>query len=332
MRFFHENGLVVQNGCKIAIDSTKPQNAELAVITHAHSDHVFSGKSFGGKFLASEETAALLKGKMGECCFDARKFKDSMEIGESKVSLENSGHILGSSQVIVEGDKKAVITSDFQLKEGLLLPKAEMHDCDVLVIESTFGKPCFSFPERQEVYEDIGKWVSQNSREGKFSVLAGYSLGKAQELCKVLAEYSAEIPAVHEKVFDFNKVYESFGVDVGKFEKIGNNLKEFNAAIIPPTLAGKGFVQALQISLGRKVVSGIATGWGFYSKTFDKSFPLSDHADFSQLLEYAEQSGAKRIFTMHGFSKELARHLSRKGHNASALCDKGQKSLSEFIE
>ncbi|RLG70858.1 MAG: exonuclease, partial [Candidatus Iainarchaeum archaeon] len=54
-------------------------------------------------------------------------------------------------------------------------------------------------------------------------------------------------------------------------------------------------------------------------RLFDKAFPLSDHADFKQLLRYVEQSNAKRIYTYHGFAKEFASYLNKKGYSAKVL-------------
>lgn len=348
MRFFDDNGLFVSNGCTIAVDSSKPAQADLAVITHAHSDHVFSSKSFEGKVLASKETVELLNGRLGKNPFGksvcgktpfrereivGREYSEKFKFEDFEISLESSCHILGSAQVVLESEKRVVVTSDFQLQDSLMLPKAEVQKADVLVIESTFGKPEYAFPERHKVYEEIGKWVGDNARQGRFTVLAGYSLGKAQELTKIVNEFSAEIPVVHEKVFEFNKAYEKLGAKIGEFEKLNDNLKDFNVAILPPTLICKDFLQALSISTGKKVCAGVATGWSFYSNAFNKVFALSDHADFQQLMHYVQESEAKRVLTTHGFAKEFARHLKRKlGINAMPLGSKGQKSIQDFLD
>jgi len=338
MRFFDDNGLFISNGCTIAVDSSKPAQAGLAIITHAHSDHLPSSKNYGGKILASKETVELLNGRLGKnpCGkkeFVGKKYSEKFKFEDFEIRLKSSCHILGSAQVVLESEKKVVVTSDFQLQDSLMLPKAEVQKADVLVIESTFGIPQYAFPERHRVYEEIGKWVSNNARDGKFTVLAGYSLGKAQELTKIVNEFSDEIPVVHEKVFEFNKTYEKLGVKIGEFEKLNNNLKDFNVAILPPTLVCKDFLQALSISTGKKVSAGVATGWEFYSNAFNKVFALSDHADFQQLVHYVQESEAKRVLTTHGFVREFARHLKRKlGINAMPLSSKGQKSIQDFLD
>ena len=59
----------------------------------------------------------------------------------------------------------------------------------------------------------------------------------------------------------------------------------------------------------------------------DAVFPLSDHADFSELCCYAEQVGATMTYTVLGFDEDLAAHLRRRGINARPLCAPMQLSL-----
>jgi Cft2 family RNA processing exonuclease len=46
--------------------------------------------------------------------------------------------------------------------------------------------------------------------------------------------------------------------------------------------------------------------------------PLSDHADYDELVHLARESGAERIITMHGAPK-FAAHLRELGLNAEHL-------------
>jgi putative mRNA 3-end processing factor len=59
----------------------------------------------------------------------------------------------------------------------------------------------------------------------------------------------------------------------------------------------------------------------------DEAIPLSDHADFAQLVSYAEATGARRIFTVHGFAEELAQALAARGLRASPLREHIQLEL-----
>jgi putative mRNA 3-end processing factor len=51
----------------------------------------------------------------------------------------------------------------------------------------------------------------------------------------------------------------------------------------------------------------------------DRGFVLSDHADWSGLLETIEATGAERIGVTHGQTAALVRWLGERGHDAWSL-------------
>jgi Cft2 family RNA processing exonuclease len=64
----------------------------------------------------------------------------------------------------------------------------------------------------------------------------------------------------------------------------------------------------------------------------DAAFPLSNHADFDQLVEYVKGSQAKKVYTIHGFKDSFAQDISRKlGISARAIPHIKQNSLSSFL-
>jgi hypothetical protein len=67
-------------------------------------------------------------------------------------------------------------------------------------------------------------------------------------------------------------------------------------------------------------VSVAVTGWAIDPSTkyrwgVDHALPLSDHADFDELLETAERVGAEEIVCVHG-PREFVGHLRAAGFNA----------------
>lgn len=327
----HCNGGIVLGENELVIDPLNGKSvAENAFISHAHSDHA-QVKNRHKNYFMSKETHSLIKtrnkvkGKIREV-----KRGEKIKLDSCTVSLHPSGHILGSNQIKVEGAKTIVFTSDFRLQKSLLFEGAEILPSDILVIESTFGLPEYVFPEREKIYEEMSEWMNENLSKKRFLVLGGYSIGKAQELTRIVNEFTDEVPLVHEKIFNANKVYEDNGVKLGKYIKLGQNLKESNVLIMPPHLMEESFLHYLSLSLGKSVVGGIATGWDFYRKGV-RGFPLSDHADFNQLMHYVRESSPKQVFTHHGFAKEFAHSIKRKlGINARPLDGGSQRILSEF--
>jgi len=325
MDIYHHRGLFVGH---VAIDPKKSCKEEKAFISHGHADHVATNKTT--EYFCTPETADIIESRYKqEAKLKPLAFGKKLQLNGSSVSLHNSGHILGSAQVLVEGSKTVAVTADFKTQDSIIQKGALPLKCDVLVAESTFGLPSYSFPKREDVYEQIGKFVKEKSRKG-FVVLAGYSLGKAQELTKVVNDYANATPLVHESVFGNNEVYKNHGVKLGNYLKLDHNLEESSVLIMPPSLVNHNLLQVLEFSLHKKVFSGMATGWGFRNG-FDEIFPLSDHADFQQLMDYVKEAEPKLVLTTHGSEKEFASYVRRRlGIAARPLGAKGQKTITEY--
>src|SRR2546428_1384408 len=78
--------------------------------------------------------------------------------------------------------------------------------------------------------------------------------------------------------------------------------------------------------------TAVLTGWAvdpncrFRCQT-DAAFPLSDHADFNELLELVKRVSPKQVFTLHGFAAEFAETLRHLGFDAQALSEEDQLAL-----
>ncbi len=321
------NGILI--GEKLAIDPRRKSACSNVIISHAHADHVKLNKE--SQFFFSEGTMAIIESRYSKVVKpNTIAFGKKQEIGGVGVTAVNSGHILGGVSLHIDTEKTIGITTDFKTQDSLIQKGAKPIDCDVLIIESTFGLPSFTFPDRQDVYEEMGSWIKEKSKQG-FVVLAGYALGKAQELTAVCNEYAGIEPLVHERVFDNNRVYEKMGTKLGGYIKLDHNLSDSPVLIMPPSLVNHNIKQVLEYSLEKRVFSAFATGWGFRS-SYDKVFSLSDHADFPQLMDYVKQCNPKLVLTEHGYDNELANYIQRRlGIPAKPLDMKGQKVLSEFF-
>src|SRR5215831_253048 len=82
-----------------------------------------------------------------------------------------------------------------------------------------------------------------------------------------------------------------------------------------------------------KTRSAILTGWAVdpncrYRYQCDAAFPLSDHADFPDLLEMVNQIQPKKVYTLHGFAADFAQTLRNLGYDAQALSEGEQLALA----
>ncbi|MBU0662720.1 MAG: hypothetical protein ABH854_00130 [Candidatus Diapherotrites archaeon] len=333
MQVFEDAGICLRGRSRLHIDANGIKHAN-AIVTHAHSDHA---RICGGNtYLMTHETADLVKSPKHKkipktAKIITRKFGRKTTLSGFDISLHPSGHILGSAQVLARsGAATAAVTSDFNLQQSILFPPAEILHADVLVVESTFGLPRYKFPEREDVYEDIIRWVNHATSQKRrhFVVLGGYSTGKSQELTKILNEFCGISPVVHPRIFEQNDVYQKHGAKLGQYTSLGEGLNGSDVLIMPPHLISDDLIHALSMQLNRRVETAIATGW---SGRRHKTFPLSDHADFEQLLHYVRESEPKLVLTQHGFAREFANSVQRKlGIPARPLEDAGQRTLAEF--
>ncbi|HLC92951.1 MAG TPA: MBL fold metallo-hydrolase RNA specificity domain-containing protein [archaeon] len=327
MHIFHKGGIVFRSKEDLFVDASGIREKQ-ALITHAHSDHAKA--TLTNTYYMTPQTSALICAQENGLKVNEIPFGKNFNVGDFSCRFHPSGHILGSAQLEVSNGAHAVLTSDFKLQKSILFPGAEILPSEILVIETTFGTPQYRFPEREQVYEDMVFWARAALKENKFIVFGGYSTGKAQELTKIATEMLGQTPLVYKKIFEQNRVYESHGVKLGPYLELNHNLADANILIMPPHLIDDNLILALQHQLKRKVSVAIATGWNNHSKY--KTFPLSDHADFSSLMHYVKESAPKLVLTTHGFEDEFADAVSKKlGIPARPLSRNGQSALDDFV-
>jgi putative mRNA 3-end processing factor len=62
----------------------------------------------------------------------------------------------------------------------------------------------------------------------------------------------------------------------------------------------------------------------------DTAFPLSDHADYAELMEFTRRVGPEIVYTIHGSDKQLARDIREKLGIDAVPLRKGHLTLSHF--
>jgi Cft2 family RNA processing exonuclease len=321
----YKNGIHIQDTL-FWLDARK--KTDFSFISHAHIDHVARHK----EILATEETKALYEHRLGKIKAITLEYHIPKRVKGVKVELFPSGHILGSAQILLNlAGTKIVYTGDFKLRKSLTTKRGEIKKCDILIMESTFGLPKYVFPPVEEIYKKIIDFVEKALNHKKVPVILAYSLGKAQEAIKLLGDKGFKL-SLHGAVYNLVKIYEEFGVKFKNYEKYHpENLKD-KVLITPPWTRNHKMVQELP---HKKIA--FLTGWGMdngakYSYNVDEVFPLSDHADFKELLEYAKESNPEKIYVVHGF-KEFVEHLRKLGFDAEELNEgtRFDKRLSKEI-
>ena len=111
-----------------------------------------------------------------------------------RLTLHNSGHILGSSLIhlhIGEGLHNLVYTGDYKYGKSMLLePAVSMFPrAETIITESTYGAPDDIMPTREEAEQSITKIINDTlDRQGKVLIPVP-AVGRAQEIMLVIDDY-----------------------------------------------------------------------------------------------------------------------------------------------
>ncbi|MBD3234238.1 MAG: hypothetical protein GF315_11000 [candidate division Zixibacteria bacterium] len=318
----YDKGLYCK-GADLWMDSKRVK--PFCYVSHAHSDHAARHK----RIISTPETAAFLSQRFNVLDIETVPFNQWIQHNGARFKLFPAGHILGSSQILIEtGDCRIVYTGDFRLGKSRSCEDAEVNKCDVLIMETTYGTPEYTFPDRLEVEEEFVAFINQALNRGQVPVVMAYSLGKAQEAIAILSNAGIRIQ-VEKSIYKLARIYERFGVQLGRYSKFTG--ADFGAAlIIPPHMKNFKNIQAIP---DKTLI--FLTGWGAGDKiqsrfSADKVFILSDHCDYLSLMRYVEETSPRRIYTLHGF-EAFAAYLRAQGYNAVAMKPGVEYQLSRPI-
>lgn len=294
---------------------------ELAFVSHAHTDHTRRHRHA----LMTEETHLLLTPERRPHSARVVALGEPCHVGQATVTLHDAGHMLGSAQLVFEHDGwRLLYTGDMKLRHGGGRADTPIPRADVIVIESTYGRPHFRFPDTDSVTEAVARWCQRSLDAGATPVLLANAMGKAEEVMLALAPYGFRF-ALEERCVPFARAYEAAGVTMPDWVPLEGDPGD-RVVVSPP--AGKDAIRALP-RYRTALISGWAQDPGFW-RVFgaDVAFPLSDHCDFDELLEVIRRSGADKVYTVHGFPDDLAKHLRKRGVRAHALHTTEQLALA----
>jgi Cft2 family RNA processing exonuclease len=191
---------------------------DAAVITHAHLDHcgalpLLVRDQPGVPIYCTPPSARLIASALndhaamgggipgGATLHEVKKrlvpvpFGRPVKVGDAKITLTESGHILGAASALFETGSATVFhTGDISLEDHFSIPSArvpEVEDIDLLIMEATLAdrKPQ-PFSESIRTMIEV---INETTLERESIVLIPtYALGQAQEIILGLKHYSKE--------------------------------------------------------------------------------------------------------------------------------------------
>ncbi len=312
--FIWDNGLRLVKG-DVAVDFTRRQPC--GFVSHAHSDHLARHELT----LCTPETAALCELRLkrkSPMRFQKMPYGKPISWGGLQLTTHPAGHILGSAMlhaVDEETGESLLYTGDFKLGPSATSEEVVPVHADSLIMECTFGTPNHRLPPREET---IGKFLDEIRRtfqQQRTPVVYAYTLGKSQELTKILTD--AGIPVrQHSSIYEVSRVYQACGVDLGDVVELKERIAKNDRVLLVPPRVGLFETETEPITFA-------VTGWAIeksakYRFGVDFAFPISDHADYDDLIRMVELVSPKIVYCTHGPDSFVDR-LHDLGFNAKPL-------------
>ncbi|WP_299403712.1 ligase-associated DNA damage response exonuclease [uncultured Roseobacter sp.] len=300
------------------IDPWRP--VDRALITHGHADHARGGH---GSYLATHAALPVMRHRLGEIDAQGVSLGEVLQIEEATVSFHPAGHVPGSAQIrVAVGGEVWVASGDYKTENDGLSEAFEPQKCHHFITESTFGLPVFRWQPQARVAEDLNAWWAACAAAGKTAFLGAYALGKAQRLLTMLNPEIGPILA-HGAVEATNTVLRAQGVALPATVPVTaeTDPKAQKGALVlaPPSAMGSAWAR----KFGPQE-SAFASGWMQLRgvrrrRAGDRGFVISDHADWSGLLDAIKATEAENIYVTHGYTDVFARYLTENGWNAQVV-------------
>ncbi len=214
--------VVMDCGVKIQPEPPKYpaiERVDAAIISHAHLDHIGAAPMLfrKGKIpvymndITLELGAMLVKDSMKVAKkegfpvpFDKGhlkkmvkntkivRYNEKFRVGNMNCTLWHSGHIPGSSSIMIEGKKKVFYTADIQTRPSHLLNPCQLPEkVDVLVVESTYGMKVQADRKKEE--KRLVDVVEETLANDGVALMPVFAVGRAQEVMMILEEYINKI-------------------------------------------------------------------------------------------------------------------------------------------
>ena len=169
--FHYDNGLfLTRAGLGVDVRRRQPR----CFVSHAHADHMARHEMAW----ATPATGRLYRHRLGaRHRVREMEYRQPAELGSLRLTAYPAGHCLGSAMLLADdGDTSLLYTGDFKLGPSATSVAAELPSADILVMESTFGRPDYRLPAREDT---IAQLVETDKNQGIVCELADLTAQRA---------------------------------------------------------------------------------------------------------------------------------------------------------
>ena len=284
------------------------------------------------ELILTEPTALLTRAAVSNACqqhvlpFD-QSFAPQNSPFPYEITLLSAGPIFGTTMAwLFDGRKSLLYTGDFKMTTAVTGESCQPRPADILILETIYGRPVYRFPPRAEVIQNIVRFCEETLENSEIPILLGDSLGKNADVFQALA--SAALPMMlDDTVQQRIQIYGRSGVAFPQHHPLNAESAHGHVLICPTSFTASTHIKNLG-KIRTALLSGSALDpESSHRLNADVAFPLSDHADFSELLQMVQQVNPKKVYTIHGFAADFASTLREMGYDAQPLSEPNQLNL-----
>ena len=224
---------------------------------------------------------------------------ETWSYGQSTVSLQPSGHMLGAAQVVVElsDGRRLGYSGDFSW------PLDRPIEVSALVVDATYGSPDSDRSYDQKTADEkLVDLIRKRLPFGPIQLLGNPAVIERALMVATVSEVTKDIPVIaNPRLCSSVEVHRSHGWPIIQVVDVDN--EDGHSA-----LRGRRYIRCWQLSEGGRV-DGIVEGTTitltkYRARNVVEQFGesnyrvgMSNHADFAGTLEYVERTGAEYIVT-----------------------------------
>lgn len=310
--------------------------SDLVVLSHAQALGALGPRRFplrpapGQELLATSPTLALL-GAAGERLRRhalPAAFGRPFTLGSFRVELFPSGHLPGSSSVLVEGAGRRLLYAGTvrQGRPGFGSMPGEVRRADAVCLDATFGHPRFTLPPPEEALVEVRRFVEDALAARRAPVLLTPPFSTAMEVAASLVA-AGFAPRAHRSIIAAAAAHRRAGTAVSRILRFTGRLGLGEVLLWPPegrdapalgALPDPRFAYVSGFSLDPDMLEAARA---------DAAIGLSNQSGFPDLLAYLEQVGAEEVAVHRGFAEGFAAELRTRGHFAYPLGPPQQMEL-----
>jgi putative mRNA 3-end processing factor len=284
-----------------------------------------------GQLIATAATLALITRSRGVSdSVLAVPYGRPFTLGTRRLELICSGAGPGAASLLIEVDGKRVLYAGaVNPHGGGLAGPADTRSCDTLIIDASYGDPRFEFPGIDEVTAETIAVARATIERGAAAVLLVHTTGKGIDVAGPLVAAGLAVRAhrsIHHAAQRLRREHQTPAIKrwSGSAPASGEGfallwpvraLDRLDRTTLPE---GSELTLLSGDAVDPRVVGGL---------DIDRALPWSARADYRELLDYIESTGATRIYLTDRYAEALAETLDSPGRRVEALGPPRQMSL-----